>query len=404
MTAYSHSKLSTYENCPQQYKLRYIDGIEVPEAGEGIEAFLGLRVHEVLEKLHKELILSRLNSLEDILSYYRTQWERNWHGNVLILREGFTKNDYWKAGEEAIAGYYRRYHPFNQSKTLATEHPITFDLEGYTIRGYIDRLSHDGRGGYEIHDYKTSGWLPTQDQVDRDRQLGLYHMGITEKFGDVRAVRLVWHYLLFDKEFVSERTEAQLKDLKAQVVSLIRTIERDSTFEPKESKLCDWCEYPEYCPAKMHEAEVGKLPPNKYLKEKGVTLVNQYAALSARIKELKETQIELEAERETIAEAAVAYAEQRGLTKIAGSDFYLKVAEQMVLEFPRAGEDGREALENYLKETGGWEKVSILNAKKVSKAIDDGLFDQKTVKTLRKFGEEVSKTSVRLVKKHDEEE
>jgi hypothetical protein len=77
------------------------------------------------------------------------------------------------------------------------------------------------------------------------------------------------------------------------VVSLIRTIESDRIFKPLESKLCDWCEYPEYCPAKKHEAEVGKLPLNKYLKEKGVTLVNQYAALSVKIKELKDEQEEL---------------------------------------------------------------------------------------------------------------
>lgn len=37
MPVYSHSKLSTYETCPQQYKLRYIDRIEPPEGEEGIE-------------------------------------------------------------------------------------------------------------------------------------------------------------------------------------------------------------------------------------------------------------------------------------------------------------------------------------------------------------------------------
>jgi len=46
MPIYSHSRLATYENCPQQYKLRYIDKVELPEgAQEGIEAFLGSRVH-----------------------------------------------------------------------------------------------------------------------------------------------------------------------------------------------------------------------------------------------------------------------------------------------------------------------------------------------------------------------
>jgi hypothetical protein len=32
---YSHSKLSTYETCPQQYKLRYIDRLRPPEGEEG---------------------------------------------------------------------------------------------------------------------------------------------------------------------------------------------------------------------------------------------------------------------------------------------------------------------------------------------------------------------------------
>ncbi|MDO9289175.1 MAG: PD-(D/E)XK nuclease family protein, partial [Thermodesulfovibrionales bacterium] len=68
MPIYSNSRLSTYENCPQQYKLRYIDKVELPEgAEEGIEAFLGSRVHEALEKLYKELILTKLNSLDDLL-------------------------------------------------------------------------------------------------------------------------------------------------------------------------------------------------------------------------------------------------------------------------------------------------------------------------------------------------
>lgn len=37
MTTYSHSRLNTFENCPLQYKLQYIDGIKREE--EGIEMF-----------------------------------------------------------------------------------------------------------------------------------------------------------------------------------------------------------------------------------------------------------------------------------------------------------------------------------------------------------------------------
>ena len=49
MPVYSHSKLATYENCPQKYKLQYIDRVEIPEGGDRIEAFLGSRVHSAGE-------------------------------------------------------------------------------------------------------------------------------------------------------------------------------------------------------------------------------------------------------------------------------------------------------------------------------------------------------------------
>jgi len=52
---YSHSKLSCYEQCPQKYKLQYIDKVET-EIEESVEAFMGVRVHETLEKLYRDLM------------------------------------------------------------------------------------------------------------------------------------------------------------------------------------------------------------------------------------------------------------------------------------------------------------------------------------------------------------
>jgi hypothetical protein len=49
---YSHSKLGTYEQCPQKYKFRYIDGIK-PEK-KTIEAFLGGLLHEKLDTLPRD--------------------------------------------------------------------------------------------------------------------------------------------------------------------------------------------------------------------------------------------------------------------------------------------------------------------------------------------------------------
>ena len=405
MPVYSNSRLSTYENCPQQYKLRYIDRVELPEgAEEGIEAFLGSRVHEALEKLYKELILTKLNSLDELLGYYKNEWDKNWHENVVVVKKGFTKDHYRNAGKEAITNYYKRHQPFNQSRTLATEQLITFKIDNYTIRGYIDRLSQMERGMYEIHDYKTSGSLPSQNKLDNDRQLALYHIGIKEKYPDAKDIRLIWHYLVFDKEFTSTRSDAQLKDLQKEVVSLIKTIEKDTEFEPSESNLCGWCDFPEYCPAKKHEYKVQELPPNKYLKEKGVTLVNKYATLKANFKALREQEEAIQEQLDLIEAAAITYAKKEGVSRITGSDFALKITEATGLSFPKSGEEGREELETYVKKAGIWEEVSGLNLSRLAKILEDDNLDSKIRKQLLKFAEEVEETNVRLVRKKKAED
>ncbi|MGD0275841.1 MAG: PD-(D/E)XK nuclease family protein [Syntrophales bacterium] len=404
MPSYSHSKLGTYENCPHQYKLKYIDRIEPPEAGEGIEAFLGSRVHETLEKLHKELILTKLNSLDDLLLYYKEQWDKNWHENILIVKKGYTKDNYWGAGREAITSYYKRNCPFNQSKTLATEYPITFQIDDYTIRGFIDRLGHQNEGIYEIHDYKTSGYLPSQEKIDNDRQLALYQIGIKEHFRDAEDIRLIWHYLIFDKELTSARTDAQLTDLKKEIVALIKTIEKDKTYEPIESNLCDWCEYFAYCPAKKHETKVQDLPLNEYLNEQGVSLVNKYASIKARIKELGEQESNLQAELDLIKEAAIEYARENDITKISGSDFILKITEENSLTFPRSGEDRREELEDCIKKAGIWDHVSGLNLSRLVKYVCNEGLDRKTKDQLMRFAEDVSELNVKLLKRKNSDD
>jgi len=188
------------------------------------------------------------------------------------------------------------------------------------------------------------------------------------------------------------------------VISLIKRIEKDKRFEPNESRFCNWCAFPEYCPAKKHDMKVESLPVNEYLKETGVSLVNQYAAIAAKIKESKEKQDALEEELEQIKEAAVEYARKEGITSITGSDHLLKVSEEQVLQFPRAKEERRDELESYLRKVGLWPDVTTLNLSKLEKMVQEETVESETLERLRKFAEESTKHSVRLVKKRESKE
>jgi putative RecB family exonuclease len=390
MPTYSHSKFETYGNCPQQYKLQYIDHIETDK--KGIEAFLGGCVHEALEKLYKDIRMTRLPSVEDVIAHYDKVWDENWHDGVTIVRADYTPEDYRELGRRFLADYYRQYYPFDSSKIIAIEHLVFFPVDEekqYWIRGVIDRIALAKDGTYEIHDYKTSSRLATQGDLDKDRQLALYHLAIERAWPDVKDVDLVWHYLAFDKELRSRRTPAELKTLRQKIMEDIRTIERDREFRPKESTLCDWCSYPEYCPAKRHGAMVNGLPPNKYLEEPGVKLVNALA-------DLTRSKRDIEAEMEQVKQALINYARTNSVEAVRGSDQKVLVKFYRGLCFPRQDGPGREELEALVKSLGLWDKVSQLNVINLAKLVESGALDRGAADKLSALGTEEERPWVKL--------
>ena len=68
MKQFSYSKLGTYERCPLQYKLRYLTSLK-PETKSTIEAFTGSLVHNALEVLYRDIIKTKVNSLESLLEF-----------------------------------------------------------------------------------------------------------------------------------------------------------------------------------------------------------------------------------------------------------------------------------------------------------------------------------------------
>ena len=286
-TLFSHSRLSSFENCAKKFHFRYV--LETPAETEGIEAFVGKRVHEVLERLYVFVGQDMLPSIEKVIARYHAFWEEHYDAErVRIVRSGTKTEDYIALGERCLRGYYAKHYPFDRDETLATEKRFVFDLDDageYGFQGIIDRLVRAPDGTVEIHDYKTGRWMPPQKQLDEDRQLALYQIGVANEYGHDIPVRLVWHYLARGQRKTSTRTPEQIEEVKRAAISVIDHIgdrkreldgklesakrefelklphEPEDTWEDKKkevekevfsakrNKLCDWCEYKSLCPA-----------------------------------------------------------------------------------------------------------------------------------------------------------
>ncbi len=262
MAYYSHSKLSCFEQCPFKYKLKYINKIK-PEIEPIIEIHLGKSVHDSLEWMYMQVVQKKkIPTAEELIENYAKTWQENYKPEIVITDKKLTQKDYFNKGIGFLLNYYMQHNPFDDN-TLETEKKILFNLGNNQILGFIDRLAYDKKKKeYVIHDYKTSGSLPSREKIDNDRQLSLYSLAIQELFGEKTKCLLVWHYLNFNKQIFVRRSNKELEKLKQDILGLIQKIESTTKFPTNKKTLCNWCEYKNMCPA------FGGEPPSKKQKQK----------------------------------------------------------------------------------------------------------------------------------------
>ena len=393
MPTYSHSRLASFEKCRLQYKYRYIDRIR--RDVQGIEAFMGNRVHEALEKLYKDRMMERTPALEELTSLYQRNWESQYSEKIRIVKMEYSADHYRKVGERCIADFYKTYQPFDDGVTLGLEEKVGIPLDPngkYRMEGYVDRIVRVGTGTYEVHDYKTGGTLPSAEDLRNDRQLPLYQLGVQAKFPDARDVRLVWHYLAFNQELRSARSPDALQALKSTTVELIQKVEATREYPPTESALCRWCDYQDICPLWKHRVKVAPLPENEFMSDSGVQLVDRLADLDAK-------KAMLERDLAKVREAILALLEKEKAAVLAGSKHEVRLVQEESVQFPAAGETGWKGLEMVLKEMGVLERFASLDSAALARAFQDPEADRYLKAALQKFARTEKSRRLRLVPK-----
>ncbi len=356
---------------------------------------MGKRVHEALEMLYKNLISTKIMPLESVIGNYHSNWEMEWDDNIKFVNKELSKDDYRELGQHCIQDYYESYYPFNQSRTIHVEKRIYFvlDKDGRCkIQGYIDRLAIAPDGTYEIHDYKTSKSLPTQKDKDEDKQLALYQIGVKEMWSDAKSIKLLWHYLVFNKEMSSSRTNDDIEQLRTEKISLINEIESATEFLPQESSLCSWCSYQSICPLRKHLFIIEHSPEKELLKEEGFQLVD-------RLEELQSMKKKIEVQIDETKESLITYSEREGMDRIFGSAKVAKVERDTKLSFPDTNDAKRVQLENIVREADKWDEVSLLNVRKLATIVEQSVWEDSLTSRIEEFIKREEKKSVTLVKR-----
>ena len=365
MTTYSHSRVSTYENCPYKYKLQYIDK-EKPDCPTTIEAFMGDMVHRSLEDLYKRKKFKQRIAKSSLIKFYRDLWEKNYSTDILIVKDSLDAKNYKKMGEKFLSDYFDRMKPFDQLTILGLETQDRMTLpDGNQLHVRIDKLGCDYKGNYYVCDYKTNSRMKDQEEADEDRQLAMYSIWVKDKFKDAKSVKLVWHMLAFNKDAISERTDEQLKKLQEEIIAKIKEIENAKEFPTNVTALCDYCGFKSICPSFKHQVELEKIENVKQFKEnEGVKLVDSYSEIKTKLSQLK-------SEEDEFKDNLIRYAKQFGIDVVYGSNKKASVKEFDKIVLPE-DQEAKAKFMQLLKDKGLWDELSMVNYMRLNSKVLKG--------------------------------
>ena len=236
----SFSQIDTFVTCPLQYRYRFIQRIPVPLSGA--QTF-GEVIHKTLNSFYRLVLDGKKPRFEDLLQLLKYHW----------LPFGYSSKAHEermeKRGEKMLQSFFEKfYDPKILPKSL--EQIFTVRLSpNLKIGGRIDRADEIG-GKLEVIDYKT-GKVPSEKEIKESLQMSIYALAATSPaiYGKKpEEVVLTFYFLEGPEKLSSQRTEAQLGEVKTKLERLAKEIE-NSPFSPTPGPWCDFCDFRLICEA-----------------------------------------------------------------------------------------------------------------------------------------------------------
>ncbi|MFW5469559.1 RecB family exonuclease [Knoellia sp. CPCC 206435] len=254
--ALSPSRAADFKQCPLLFRFRTIDKLDGPPSPA---AARGTLVHEVLEHLFELPAAER--TPEAALALLQPRWaslveERPELATMIEDDESLDEDGWFAAAGALVERWFTLENP-QWLEPAERELYVETEVDGLTLRGYVDRLDIAPDGAMRVVDYKT-GRSPREAFEGKALfQMKFYALVLWRQRGTIpKQLQLVY---LGNGEIVRyEPDEHDLLGLERNVRAVWDAIVRASDtgdWRPRVSKLCDWCDFKELCP------EWGGTPP-----------------------------------------------------------------------------------------------------------------------------------------------
>jgi len=237
----SHSRVSRYLVCPEQYRLYYVENLrpKVPSAS----LVFGQIMHQALACLFRKT--------GDPIKHFEDSW-----GLLRNLRLGYNDRESWAklnaSGPALLRKFIKEEQP-KLSNIRAVEKPFTHSITNLDLPfvGIVD-LDADLHGKSTLVDFKTSGSRYDEFEAQLSDQLSAYQLAVPDAeqlalcvLVKTKEPKIEWH--------VTTRTGAQLTEYLIKAGYIAHDI-ADGRFFKRPGKHCAWCDFQPICLGQTQKA------------------------------------------------------------------------------------------------------------------------------------------------------
>lgn len=182
----SATQLSMFLRCPKQYEFRYVEGRKIPPSGAMVQSKAW---HRAVEQNYRQKITTEKDlPLGDMQEFFAAQYEEALQSEEIAFEFGENPGRLKDQGVAITEAHHKVIAPTVRPQLVEQEFRISLgDDFPYDLLGYWDVVDADG----VVADNKAYRRAPTQEDIDKDIQLGIYSLGYRVSTGKIeKGLRL----------------------------------------------------------------------------------------------------------------------------------------------------------------------------------------------------------------------